>query len=115
MGPSLRGHTVENDVSEINNVNQHCSFSNMGADIPMDDVSHGTYDGLMQNRYPKIIMETLSDDLNIELKALKLQHQRSNCQGQHNQSDPTTAMGGEDGSRNENFLGEPSNIFELSQ
>ena len=50
----------------------------MGAESPMDDVSHCTYDGLMQNRYPKIILETLSDELNIEVKALKLQHHRSN-------------------------------------
>ena len=48
------------------------------------------------------------------MKDLKLQHHKSNNEGQYTISDPTTAMGGEEGSRNENILGEPSNIFELS-
>jgi hypothetical protein len=48
------------------------------------------------------------------VKDLKLQHYKSNNEGQNKISDPTTAMGGEEGSRNENVLGEPSNLFELS-
>jgi hypothetical protein len=52
--------------------------------------------------------------LNINEKDLKLQHHKSNNEGQYTISDPTTALGREEGSRNENILGEPSNLFELS-
>ena len=48
------------------------------------------------------------------MKDLKLQHYKSNNEGQNKISDPTTAMGGEEGSRNENVIGEPRNLFELS-
>ena len=48
------------------------------------------------------------------MKDLKLQHFNSNKEGQYTISDPTNAIYGEEGSRNENVQGEPSNIFELS-